>query len=216
MALAVQLLPAGPRGVGYVDAVLGIGAVVGGFVAISRSSRHSLATDLLKGVLLWSLPLLLVVVWPSLVSVFVAVALLGSGNPIADVNFYTAVQRLTPDRVLGCVFGALEGALIATMALGAAVMPFLIEGPGLRTAPAVVSLVVGLPTLALLPAARGVDRRLTAPPELELLSSWCGMRGRGTTSARSRCCATCVARPPSRPPSRPACCPWSGPRSSRR
>jgi MFS family permease len=171
VALAVQLLPSGPRGVGYVDAVLGVGALVGGFVAIYRSSRGSLVTDLLKGVLLWSLPLLLVVVWPSPVSVFVAVALLGFGNPIVDVNFYTAVQRLAPDRVLGRVFGALEGALIATMALGAALMPFLIDGPGLRTALAVVSLLVGLPALALLPAARGVDRRLTAPPELGLLSS---------------------------------------------
>ncbi|MGN6242399.1 MAG: MFS transporter [Motilibacteraceae bacterium] len=171
VALAVQVLPSGPRGVGYVDAVLGVGALVGGFVAIYRSSRGSLVTDLLKGVLLWSLPLLLVVAWPSPLTVFVAVALLGFGNPIVDVNFYTAVQRLTPDRVLGRVFGALEGALIATMALGAAVMPFLIDGPGLRTALAVVSLVVGLPTIALLPAARGVDRRLTVPPELDLLSS---------------------------------------------
>lgn len=171
VALAVQVLPTGPRGVGYLDAMLGVGALVGGFVAIYRSTRGNVVTDLLKGVLLWSLPLLLVVAWPTPVAAFSAIALLGLGNPIVDVNFATAVQRLSPDRVLGRVFGALHGAVIATMAVGAAVMPFLIDGPGLRTALAVLSLLVGLPTVALLPSARRADRRLAAPPELAFLST---------------------------------------------
>jgi MFS family permease len=104
-------------------------------------------------------------------TVFIAMALLGLGNPLVDVNFYTVVQRVAPDRVLGRVFGAMEGALIGTMALGAAVMPFLVDGPGIRVALAIIALVVGAPTLLLLPAARGLDRRLRAPDELPLLQS---------------------------------------------
>ena len=171
ISLAVRYLDYGPRGVGYVDAVLGVGAVLGGFVAISRASRNTLAADLTVGVILWSLPLLLIVAWPSVVTVFAAAALLGLGNPLVDVNFATAVQRLAPSRVLGRVFGALEGALIATMALGAAVMPFLVEGAGLRAALAIIALAVCVPALALVPAARALDRRLRAPAELPLLQS---------------------------------------------
>jgi MFS family permease len=169
--LAVKYLEVGPRGVGYVDATLGVGAVVGGFIAIGRAARGTLAVDLTVGVLLWSLPLLVIVAWPSVATVFIAMALLGLGNPLVDVNFYTVVQRVAPDRVLGRVFGAMEGALIGTMALGAAVMPFLVDGPGIRVALAIIALVVGAPTLLLLPAARGLDRRLRAPDELPLLQS---------------------------------------------
>ncbi len=52
-----------------------------------------------------------------------------AANPIGDVNAATVIQRITPDAVLGRVFGALEGVLIPTMALGALAMPLLIAGP---------------------------------------------------------------------------------------
>ncbi|HKF32601.1 MAG TPA: MFS transporter [Jatrophihabitantaceae bacterium] len=166
---AVRVLHVGARGVGYVEAVLGVGAIVGGFVALSRASRNKLAGDLTVGVMLWSLPLLLVVAWPSPVTVLAAAALLGLANPLVDVNMFTLLQRLTPDRVMGRVFGALEGTIIATMALGAAVTPFLVSALGLRGAAAVVGLVAGLPALAAVPAARTLDRRLRAPDGLDLL-----------------------------------------------
>ena len=166
---AVRVLHVGARGVGYVEAVLGVGAIVGGFVALSRASRNKLAGDLTVGVILWSLPLLLVVAWPSPVTVLAAAALLGLANPLVDVNMFTLLQRLTPDRVMGRVFGALEGTIIATMALGAAVTPFLVSALGLRGAAAVVGLVAGLPALAAVPAARTLDRRLRAPDGLDLL-----------------------------------------------
>lgn len=167
--LAVHYLNIGPRGVGYVDAALGVGAVVGGFFAISRSSKNKLTSDLAVGVLLWSLPLLLIVVWPSKGTVFAAMALLGFGNPLVDVNFYTAIQRVTPDRVLARVFGAVEGSLIATMAIGAAVMPFLVEGPGLRAALAIIAIVVAAPVVLLLPLTRRIDQTMRAPEGLPLL-----------------------------------------------
>ena len=118
VVFAVDILETGPQAVGIIDSVFGVGAIVGGFYAIARSTRNRLAGDLALGTALWSLPLLLIVVYPSPVTVFAAVILLGFGNPLVDVNFATIVQRLAPDRILGRVFGAYEGALIATMALG--------------------------------------------------------------------------------------------------
>lgn len=167
--LAVEVLETGPRGVGYLDGMLGVGAVIGGLVAIARASKHKLAFDMAIGSLLWSLPLLLVAWQPHPAVALVAMALLGLGNPLVDVSLYTIVQRITPDEVLGRVFGALEGILIATMALGSGLMPWLVDGVGLRDALSIIAVAVGVPVLFLIPVCRRIDSRLRPPEGLALL-----------------------------------------------
>jgi MFS family permease len=167
--LAVEVLESGPKGVGYLDALLGVGAVVGGFVAIARATRHRLAFDMAVGTLLWSLPLVLIAWQPYVGVVVLAMMLLGLGNPLVDVSFYTIVQRITPDQVLGRVFGALEGLLIGSMALGSAVMPWLVHELGLRGALTFVAVVVAAPVALLFPACSRLDGRLRPPEGLELL-----------------------------------------------
>ena len=125
VVMAVDVLGTGAEGVGYLNSVLGVGAVIGGFLAISRATKHRLAQDLTVGVVLWAAPLVLVAAWASPVAVLATVALLGLANPLVDVNLDTIVQRIAPDAVMGRVFGALETCVIATMALGAALMPVL-------------------------------------------------------------------------------------------
>ncbi len=171
VVFAVEVLESGPEAVGIIDSAFGVGAIVGGFFAIARSTRNRLAGDLALGTALWSLPLLLIVVYPSPATVFAAVILLGFGNPLVDVNFATIVQRLAPDRILGRVFGAYEGALIATMALGSAVTPFLLDGLGLRWTLAVLALLVGVPALLFVPRCRRLDATLSAPEGTALLRS---------------------------------------------
>jgi MFS family permease len=171
VVFAVDVLESGPQTVGIIDSAFGVGAIVGGFYAIARSTRNRLAGDLALGTALWSLPLLLIVVYPSPATVFAAVILLGFGNPLVDVNFATIVQRLAPDRILGRVFGAYEGALIATMALGSAVTPFLLDGIGLRWTLAVLALLVGVPALLFIPRCLRLDATLSAPEGTALLRS---------------------------------------------
>lgn len=169
VVIAVKVLHTGPRGIGYINAVTGVGAVIGGFFAIARAARHRLTIDLTAGVILWSVPLLLIIASQTAAAVFVVAILIGFGNPLVDVNYATAIQRIAEDRVLGRVFGALEGALIATMAAGTAVAPFLIDSLGLRTTLAILALAVGAPALLLLPRARQIDHRLDEPDGLPLL-----------------------------------------------
>ena len=169
VVMAVDILDTGAHGVGYLDSVLGVGAIVGGLFAIARATRNRLAQDLTVGVVLWALPLLLVTAWPSPATVFGAVVLLGLANPLVDVNFDTIVQRVTPDEVLGRVFGSLEACLIASMALGAFLMPIFINAWGLRTSVAIVGIGVTALALPLLPRMRRLDARLTTPPGLDLL-----------------------------------------------
>ncbi len=171
LVMADEILGTGPEGLGYLDAVLGIGSIFGGMLAISRATRGRLGSDLAVGVLLWSAPLLLVTIWPSPITCFAVMAMLGLGNPLVDVNLDTIMQRLSPDEVLGRVFGALEACFIATMALGSALMPFAIDWLGLRYALLLVAGPVVLMTLALVPALRRLETRLAAPANLALIES---------------------------------------------
>ena len=120
---------------------------------------------------LWAAPLLLVAAWASPVTVIAAVVLLGFANPLVDVNLDTIVQRLAPDEVMGRVFGALETCVIATMALGAALIPVLMNAYGLRTSLAVIGIGVTALSLPFMPRMRRLDSRLTPPAGLDLLTA---------------------------------------------
>ena len=169
VVLAVEVMGTGPSGVGILDAIIGVGAIVGGLVALARVEQQRLGRDLALGVAMWSAPLGLVVVWPHPVAVVVMLVLLGIANPLVDVNLDTIVQRMTPDALMARVFGALDTCYIATKALGAVAAPVLLQLVGLRG----TLIAVGAPVLllALLSWRRMglLDERLIPPPGLSLL-----------------------------------------------
>ena len=167
--IAVQMTSFGANGVGYLDSVLGVGAIVGGLVAIGRATARRIATDFGWGVIFWALPLLLVAVWPQMAAAFVAMFIIGFANPIVDVNASTILQRLTPDEVMGRVFGALETGLIAAMALGSILMPILLHFVGLRWSLAILGVSITLLVLPSLGRLRVLDATLGDNSTLELL-----------------------------------------------
>lgn len=170
IALAAHFPELGSRGLGYLGAVLGVGAILGGFVAIARASRQTAATDLGVGVVLWALPLVLVLMWPHLILIFAVMFLLGLANPLVDVNSLTILQRLTPDDVMGRVMGAVESALIAGMAIGALLMPLLIRAVGVEVAVGVVGGIVSLAAAPSFPRLRRLDVQLRPPAALPVLA----------------------------------------------
>jgi MFS family permease len=169
VVLALEELEIGNAGVGVLDSIMGIGALAGGFVALVLAQRGRLALDFGVGVLLWSLPLLLLALRPSLEIAVVVFLMIGLGNSIVDINAYTILQRLVPDEVMGRVFGAVESVLIATMALGALAAPLLVELAGLATMFVVLGGAVGALAIVLLPALGRIDRTALAPAGVELL-----------------------------------------------
>lgn len=169
VVLAVEVMETGPSGVGLLDAIIGVGAILGGLVALARVEKQRLGRDLALGVVMWSAPLGLIVLWPHPVTVIVTLVLLGIANPLVDVNLDTIVMRMTPDALMARVFGALDTCYIATKALGAVATPVLLHLVGLRT----TLVVVGVPVLVLAlgswPRMRLLDARLVPPPGLPLL-----------------------------------------------
>ena len=169
VAVALDMLDLGKAGVGYLDATLGIGGLVGGFVALLLAQRGRLAFDFALGVFLWAVPLLLIAAWPTLPSAVIALVLIGLANSLVDINVYTILQRVVPDDVMGRAFGALESSLIGAMALGALVMPILISTIGLRGGLVVIGASVSAVSLLALPRLLHIDRTTLAPVGIELL-----------------------------------------------
>jgi len=148
---------------------MGAGGLVGGFVALMLARRNRLAFDFGIGVMLWAAPLLLVAAWPTMAAALTAMALIGIANSLVDVNAFTILQRLAPDEVLGRVFGALESAIIGGMAVGALLMPLLINTIGLRGGLVVIG--VGVTALVATGVAglNRIDKVALAPVGLDLL-----------------------------------------------
>ncbi len=169
VAVALDLLDLGKAGVGYLDAIVGIGGLVGGVVALVLAQRGRLAFDFGLGVLLWAAPLVLIAAWPTLPGAVLAMLVIGLGNSLVDINAYTILQRVVPDAVMGRVFGALESAVIGAMALGALAMPILIETIGLRGGLVVIGALVTAITVVMLPHLVRIDRTSLAPAGLDLL-----------------------------------------------
>jgi MFS family permease len=169
VSIALDLLDLGEAGLGLLDAVLGIGGIIGGFVVLLLARRQRLAGDFGIGVILWAAPLLLIVAFPSVGTTLVAMFLIGLANSIVDVNAFTIVQRVAPVEVMGRVFGALESLLTVGMAVGALLMPLLIELVGLRSGLAAVGGAVSLAGLAGLAGLRRIDETALAPSGLALV-----------------------------------------------
>ena len=169
VSIALDLLDMDESGLGLLGSVLGVGSIVGGFVVLLLATRGRLAMDFGLGVVLWSLPLVLVAAWPTLPAALLAMFAIGLANPLVDANGYTIVQRLAPAEVMGRVFGGLESLMIAGMALGALLMPILIDTIGLRSGLLVLGGSIALVALAGFAGLRRIDDTALAPAGLPLM-----------------------------------------------
>ena len=162
-----ELLGLDEAGVGLLYAAVGVGGLIGGFVALVLSPAGRLARDFAIGLALFGLPLALVGGAPISVVAVAGLAVLGIGNSIVDVNALTIMQRAVPDAVLGRALGALDGLLLATLGLGAIAAPVLIDAVG----PEAALIATGaLPLPRSSPAlARELDRTTAAPGPTSLL-----------------------------------------------
>ena len=169
VAIALDLLELGQSGLGFLNAMLGIGGLIGGFVALVLVQRGQLARDFGIGVVLWSAPLLLVAAWPTIGTAVAVMILLGLANSVVDVNAYTILQRIVPEGTMARVFGAMESAVIGGMALGAILMPVLINTIGLRWGLVVIGSGVTVLVVVGLPGLRRIDLDIEPPSSLGLL-----------------------------------------------
>ena len=148
VVVAIELLHTGDPGVGVLTAAVGIGAVVGSLGASVLVGSRRLAAYTGVGIALWGTPLALIGVFPAELFALVMLAIVGAGNALVDLGYFTLFPRLMPDEVLARVFGALESLVALAVGLGSIITPLLIHLFGIRgalvaiglMAPAVVAL----------------------------------------------------------------------------
>ena len=170
---AFELLDLGEGGVGYLSAAIGIGAFVGAVGALSLTGARRLSPAFLTGIVLIGVPLMAIGVWQELAVTVIALALMGVGSSLVDVAGLTLVQRAVPDDVLARVFGVIQMLWLASIGIGAALVPALISWLGVDASFIAVGAL--LPALVVLLGAQvaRIDAEAAAPEaeELRILTS---------------------------------------------
>lgn len=140
--LAVEQLGAGEEGTGFLNAGIGVGAVMGALASGALIVNAGLRAILLGGTLMFAAGLALLGVVPSLAVAFVAMAIASAGSLVVEVASTTIFQRLVPDTMRGRALGTAETLTTLAYAAGSLVMPVLAGwvgiGPVLVAAAALV------------------------------------------------------------------------------
>ena len=170
--MALDLLELGESGVGFLNSAFGVGALLGSIAALSLAGVARLTPAFVFGVLLWGTPLVVIGLVANSTLAFVLLAVVGVGNSLIDVAFFTLIQRSVPDDVLARVFGVIQMLWILTFGLGGLLVVPLIEGLGPREALVVAGAFLPLLVVLLGPQLVRLEAATQAPStELEVLES---------------------------------------------
>ena len=160
---AIQLLDLGSPGIGYLNAALGVGGLIGGIAAVALVGVRRLGLTFGLALILWGAPILVIGLWAKAVPAFVLIGVAGLGLTLVDVAGFTLLQRAVPEEVLARVFGVLHSAFYATGGIGAILAPALINWLGIRGALIVAGAVLPAVTIPSFRLLGHIDRTLTVP-----------------------------------------------------
>lgn len=170
VAYSNDALGAGDSGAGFLLGALGIGQLVGGFVAATFAVRRRLSPVVLAGCVVMGLFVSALAILPTLVLAALSLVVAGIGMSVLLVAGRTLLQRSADDRMLARVFAVQEASGLIGLAVGSLAAPVLIGWFSVRGA----FVPLGLGTVAIALTAHLVIRRLDVgavwlPGELALL-----------------------------------------------
>ena len=172
VVLALDVLDIGESGVGYLNAALGAGGLLGAAAAVTLIGRRQLVPPLLLGALCFGGAVALLGVYPTVAGAFVLLVVAGSGSVVLDVAGRTLLQRVAPAELLARVFALYEALSQAGYAVGAILVPVLIGVGGAKAALVAAGALMPLIVLTRFVALRSIDASATAPiVEISLLRS---------------------------------------------
>jgi hypothetical protein len=168
--LAVDTLVLGEQAIGWLNAALGVGGLVGGVIAAAVVRVTRLGRSFISGLLLWGLPLAVLSIVTEPAVAYLAFVAIGIGNAVEDVGEFTLLARQLSPAMIARVLGALELTALTGIGLGSVAAPSLLDAFGMRGTLALLGL--GMTGLALAHARRfsRIDRTMPQPgKEVELL-----------------------------------------------
>jgi MFS family permease len=128
--LALDVLNAGDAGNGYLNAAIGIGGLLGGFVAGALVLRRGLEGPLLIGAVVTGIGVFTLGLTTNLGVALVLIGAFAAGAIIIDVVTTTIFQRLVPDELRGRGTGILMALTTLTGAAGAFLLPIGVHSLG--------------------------------------------------------------------------------------
>jgi cyclic nucleotide-binding protein len=132
-----------------------------GSLAISLLVRSSgFGRWLAVGIAGWGIPFIVLAATSSEAVAIALLATVGVANAIVDVSFFTLMQWLVPDELMGRVFASDESLLTLGVAAGSLAAPGLIAVFGIRGALIAAGLLAPVGTLLALSRLRALDTRL--------------------------------------------------------
>ena len=170
VVLATDSLDAGGSGAGYLNAALGLGAVLGGAMSLALAGSGRLSGWLLAGALAFGVAVALVALGPGFAAALGLLAVAGLGVALFDVAGRTLLQRVAPREVLSGVFGLVEGFSMAGMAIGSLVAGIAYQLVGLVGGLVMTAALMPLVVLALWLRLSRIEARIDVPArQVELL-----------------------------------------------
>ncbi len=172
VVLAERFLSTGPGGAGFLNAALGAGALLAGFVTAFLVGRRHLAHTLTISLAVAVTALAVIDAVPRVTPVFLLIGTVGLAGAVFDVTSRTLLQRSAPSDAIAGSFSILEALMDLGLALGAILVRVALAVGGIRAAliaPAVVTLVL---MAALWSRLKKIDSTATVPQvEIKLLRS---------------------------------------------
>jgi hypothetical protein len=143
--LAVDYLHMGPGGAGFLNAALGGGALLAGFVTAFLVGRRHLANTLTVTLSIAVVALALIGAIRSVAPVILLIGTVGLAGAVFDVTGRTLLQRSAPSDAIAGAFSILEALMDSGLVMGAVLVRVAIAIGGLKAAliaPAVVALLL--------------------------------------------------------------------------
>jgi hypothetical protein len=131
--LAVSVLGRSQAWAGYLNSAFGVGGILAGAASAVLVGRR-LSGPILGAALVVSGALAALALDVGAAGTVALLATVGAGHALLDVASRTLLQRSVPPRLTGRVFGVLEGLTMAGLALGALLVPALLDLGGSRLA----------------------------------------------------------------------------------
>ena len=170
VVIALELFDLGSAAVGWLTALLGVGGLLVGPLAVLVVRGKRVARSFAAGVAGWGVPMILLgfahgAYWP-----YLMFGVIGVANVFDDVGVYSSLQQVIPPRLMGRALGVRRGLLLLSMGLGSAVTPWLIDAWGARGTLIATGLLLVALAAAFLPRLTAIDGKISAPgPDLTLL-----------------------------------------------
>jgi hypothetical protein len=170
VVLAIAVMDLGRAAVGFFNAAVGAGGILGALGSLTLVGRPGLAAWLGFGILTWGICLAALAGLSLPLPALVLLGCAGAAKSVMDVCGRILLQRVASHDVLTRLFGVLEGVRMAALGVGSVLASILVAGLGTRPALALLGGALALFALLGWRGLKEVDAAAVVPgPELRLL-----------------------------------------------